>query len=102
VPLIKPYVADVLVGGLWLRDLEVVDLNKTNVWVRLPNGRIIRKHLKKHANKVVLKFIDATDTVENKKIRDANYDIFDKPKPQKPLPNPLTVQRLYDKLRSGR
>jgi hypothetical protein len=42
--IIKPFVADCVINGKLYENLEVVDLNKKSVWVRMPDGRIIKRH----------------------------------------------------------
>ena len=47
--LIKPYVADVkFKNGNAYENLEVVDINNRSVWVRLPDGKIIKRSIWKH------------------------------------------------------
>jgi len=53
--IIKPYVADCRIGNKQYENLEVVDLNNKTVWLRLPNGGLVKRHVIKH--KVDLKYI---------------------------------------------
>lgn len=53
--IIKPYVADCRIGKEQYENLEVVDLNNKSVWLRLPSGELVKRHVIKH--KVSLKYI---------------------------------------------
>lgn len=54
--IIKPYVADVkLKDGKTYENCEVVDLNNRTVWVRLPDGRVIKRNRFRH--QVVIKYV---------------------------------------------
>lgn len=50
-----PYVADTVIAGTAFENLEVVKMNKHSVWVRLPNGMLVKRHLQKHD--IQLKFV---------------------------------------------
>ena len=53
--IIKPYVADCRIGKQSYENLEVVDLNNKTVWLRMPNGDLVKRHVIKHH--VTLKYI---------------------------------------------
>lgn len=53
--IIKPYVADCRIGDIDYNNLEVLEINNKNVWVKLPNGDRVKRHIIKH--KVDIKYI---------------------------------------------
>ncbi len=53
--IIKPYVADCRIGNENYENLEVVDLNNKSVWLRLPNGELVKRHVIRH--RVDIKYI---------------------------------------------
>jgi hypothetical protein len=56
VSIIKPYVADVVLkNGKKYNNCEVVDMNDRTVWVRLPDGRLIKRNKFRH--QVDIKYI---------------------------------------------
>lgn len=55
--LISPYLADCWLSGEYQRGLEVTELNKHTIWVRV-GDRQIKRHASKH--NVVLTYIDTT------------------------------------------
>ena len=65
--IIKPYVADCRIGKEQYENLEVVDLNNKSVWLRLPNGDLVKRHVLKH--KVTLKYITPLMGGKNERIQ---------------------------------
>ena len=48
-----PYVASCDIGTKRLKNLEVTKMNKHTVWVKLPNGKQVKRHLDKHRVELV-------------------------------------------------